>query len=197
VTSPTAARTEHPTPGAPSCAPWLALDDHSITYGESVTGHVTGKPGDHVSIRAYSRPSTSYGVVRGEAVLPASGWLDYTFRPATNTRMYAVSPTCGASNTSTIAVHGLVSIAAHRDGVRSYTFSGAAAPAAAYEGQLVKLFFLRGSTPVQKGSGRVHAGKIAIAVQFRAPGRFTFFLAAPANNNNAVARSTNRPTVIS
>ncbi|MCU1588971.1 MAG: hypothetical protein JWP11_227 [Frankiales bacterium] len=136
-------------------------------------------------------------MVRGDAVLPASGWLDYTFRPATNTRLYALSATCGASDTATITVHGLVSIAAHRDGVRAYTFTGAVTPAAAYEGQLVKLFFLRGSTPVQKGSGRVHAGKVAIAVQFQGSGRFTFFLGAPANSNNGAARSTNRPTVIS
>jgi hypothetical protein len=181
----------------PACAPQLVLDDGDITYGKSVNGHVYGKPGDHVSISAYSRPSTTYSVVRGDAVLPASGWLDYTFRPATNTRLYALSTTCGPSNSATIVVHGLVSIAAHRDGVRAYTFRGAVSPAAAYEGQLVKLFFLRGSTPVQKGSGRVHAGKIAISVQFQRSGRLTLFLAAPANNNNAVARSTNRPTVIS
>jgi hypothetical protein len=162
-----------------------------------VTGHVDARPGDHVSVLGYSRPSVTYGVVRGDAVVPDSGRLDYTFHPTTNTRLYAASPDCGSSPTVVVTVHGRLTMAARRDGAKTYTFTGAISPASAYEGQVVKLFYLRGTTPVQKGAGRVHAGKVAITVRFATTGRQTLFLATAANGNNGAARSADRPTVIS
>jgi hypothetical protein len=157
---------------------------------------VSARPGDHVHIEAYSRPSTTYAVIRGVTVVPPSGVLAYTFRPSTNTRLFAASAECGVSGSVAAAVHGALSIVAHRDGLRRYTFSGAVSPAASYEGKVVGLYYLNGSTPVLKGVGRVRGGKAAISVSFQQAGRWTFYLSAAANPTNAVARSKNRPTVI-
>jgi hypothetical protein len=174
----------------------LALADDEVVAGEAVAGQVIGAPGDHVTIRAYSRPSTTYADVRPDAVLPSSGVLSYVFRPSTNTRMYVTSALCGPSPSVVVNVRPALTIAAHRDRPLVYTFSGRLSPAAVNEGRVVRLYYLSNGRSVQKGAGQVHSGIVSIEVRFAGPARLTMYLGTAANTTNAAGTSKNRPTAV-
>jgi hypothetical protein len=122
--------------------------------------------------------------------------LSYVFRPTSNTRLVAVSEECGASDTVVATVHGSLSISAHRNGIRNYTFSGRYLPGSVNEGRSVRLVYRKGAGAVQRASGVVHDGVVTIRVAFTGSAKLTFFLESGQNLVNASARSADRPTLI-
>jgi len=104
------------------------------------TVHVHGSPNKFVELYAYSRPSTTYGVVRS-GTTNASGDISWTVTPGGNTRLYAHyagGSAPGDSPTTVITVHTSLSLSAYRDGVRRYHFQGTNLPRRA--GQLITLY---------------------------------------------------------
>jgi hypothetical protein len=87
----------------------MVFDDDLITAGQLV--HVTGtaRPGAVVTLHSYSRPSTTYAVIRF-AVADAGGEYAFTVAPTTNTRMFAQTGD-GASDSDVIHVGSVVRLA--------------------------------------------------------------------------------------
>jgi hypothetical protein len=86
----------------------MAFDHDLINAGQVV--HVTGtaRPGAVVTLRSYSRPGTTYGVLR-TGVADAAGDYAFTVAPVTNTRMFAQTSD-GASPSDVIQVRSVVSL---------------------------------------------------------------------------------------
>ncbi len=103
---------------------------------------VHGSPNSDVDVYAYSRPSSTYGIVRS-GTTDASGDISWPVTPGGNTRLYAHYTSAGTttvndSPTTVITVHTSLSLSAYRDGVRRYHFQGTNLPRRA--GQLITLY---------------------------------------------------------
>ncbi|MBK5307562.1 MAG: hypothetical protein JJD92_12805 [Frankiaceae bacterium] len=111
------------------------------TQGSVVRVH--GSPNQAVQVYAYSRPNTTYSVVRS-GTTNSTGDIAWTVTPGGNTRLYAhytSGTTVTAVNDSpstVITVHTSLSLSAYRDGVRRYHFQGTNLPRRA--GQLITLY---------------------------------------------------------
>ncbi len=151
---------------------------------------VTGTPGRTVRLLAYTRPSTTYAVVR-TLVLGPDGTATTSVRPPRNTRLYAADgDAAGASAVLTVASR--VDLAVRRDAARVYTFSGRVSPARA--GQLV--------TVARSGGGAVTTARTRAdgswQVQRRFLGTAVLDLVArtPADLQNAAGLSGVRRTTV-
>lgn len=167
-----------------------------ITAGQDVTVVVSASPGSHISLRAYSRPATSYATVRTTRVTPSNGLLTYRIRPVTNTRLLALSAECGASNSQAVSVHGVLSLSVKRLSVRAYDVTGRYLPGSPNEGRLVKLYYRTGDRVVQKAAGFVHGGRVALTVRFSGSGRLDLFLASGNNITNLGSASRDRSVFV-
>jgi hypothetical protein len=136
-----------PTSPDTSATPTLSLPTVA-TYGSTVPVSVQGMPGAQLELWAYSRPSTTYRLVRTGTVDAAGTWTT-TVRPATNTRLYVRTRTTGgwlSSTTRAVQIRVNVSLrvsAPTSTGRR--TFSGTAGPALA--GRLVSIYRTSASGP--------------------------------------------------
>ena len=126
-----------------------------------------------VRLLAYSRPSTTYRVVR-EGLTGPDGTVTFTVRPLTNTRLFAEEPGCPASPTQVLQVRSALTLGAARAGVRTVDFRGRVIPAR--PGQLVSLYRVEGNgRQVLTGQTRVDGrGVWTLRRVFSGTGRFGF-----------------------
>lgn len=95
-------------------------------------------PGSTVELLAYTRPATTYAVVRTLVVGP-DGTATAVVRPLGNTRMYSrpAGSTAQGGDSVVLSVRASVSLRAARSGPRAYAFEGRVQPARA--GQAVSV----------------------------------------------------------
>lgn len=172
--TPTAAPAEPTAPAEPQClGTAVALERRLITATEGARVVVHSTPERVVRLLAYSRPSTTYRVVR-EAVTGADGTVAFTVRPLTSTRLYAEESGCAPSVSEVLQVRPALSLGARRVGVRDVVFSGRVVPAR--PGQLVSLYRLAShGRQVLTAQDRVdRAGIWDLRRSFTGTGRFGF-----------------------
>jgi hypothetical protein len=160
-----------------------------------VTAH--GAPGSTVELYAYSRPKTSYAVVRTD-VTGANGAVVFTVKPGTNTRLYAHYKGGAATSDSVskvINVHTALSLSAYRDGVRKYHFQGRNLPR--LTGQLITLYRISNGQEIRTATVKTNdSGIWRIDRTFTGSGTFTFVARTSQTLNNAAGRSNERATVV-
>jgi uncharacterized repeat protein (TIGR01451 family) len=106
---------EPPTSPAPACPPetvcappTMAFDSGEITAGEVVHVAGTARPGAVVTLLGYSRPATTYLVLR-QGVADDTGHWAFTLAPTTNSRLFARSVD-GSSPSAVVLVRSVVSM---------------------------------------------------------------------------------------
>lgn len=118
----------------------ISVSPRDIVPNQASTVQVRGAANRTVELWAYSRPSTTYNMVRS-GTTNASGDISWTVTPGGNTRLYAHYAGASAASDSpstVITVHTSLSLSAYRDGVRKYRFQGTNLPRRA--GQLITLY---------------------------------------------------------
>jgi hypothetical protein len=187
---------------------------------QASTVFVHGSPNQAVEVYAYSRPNTTYSVVRS-GTTNAAGNISWTVTPGGNTRLYAHyagGSTSTDSTTTVITVHTSLSLSAYRDGVRKYHFQGTNLPRRA--GQLITLYrYATGpnldqycvptaeSDTTVKSDGSCHAiitsqaktgpnNTWRIDRVFKGDGKFYFVVRTSENINNGRGHSNQRLTII-
>jgi hypothetical protein len=135
---------------------------------------VTGTPNGVIELLAYSRPSTTYRVVR-RAETPSTGRSSFSVVPPTNTRLYARQVGCsGDSESRVLGVRTVISLQAVRTATRTYEFSGSVLPRRA--GQLVTVYRRSSSGDVLTAQARTDArGVYRVRRTFSGTGTFAFF----------------------
>jgi hypothetical protein len=179
----------------------IAIDPSDITPGIASGVSIHGKPNTTVDLYAYSRPSTTYGLVRSDRT-DANGDVMFSVKPGANTRLYAHyknGTTTTASNDSpsaVIHVHTALSLSAYRDGVRKYHFQGTNLPRR--PGQLITLYRIdNNGLEIRTATVKTDStGTWRIYRTFTGSGTFTFVVRTSATNDNAAGRSNERVTVI-
>lgn len=189
-----------PAPSAPAgCAAPLAvrLDGTPLQAGGSEPVEVHGPPGTDVQLHAYSRPSTTFRLVR-EGRTDAAGVARFDLRPPTNTRLYAQQPGCPAGASVVLDVRTTLSIAAQRLGVRDYAFSGDSLPARP-GGLIVSLYRVTDAgEQVLTAQARADAsdGEWSLRRVFTGSGRFGFVVRTGQDLQNAPGSSRVRSTLV-
>jgi hypothetical protein len=184
---------------------------------------VHGSPNAQVDVYAYSRPNTTYSIVRSGKT-DSQGNISWPVTPGGNTRLYAhytngsTTTAANDSPTTVITVHTSLSLSAYRDGARKYHFQGTNLPRR--PGQLITLYrYATGpnldqycvptaeSDTTTKSDGSCHA---VIASQaktgsndqwridrtFTGDGKFYFVVRTSTNVNNGRGHSNQRLTII-
>lgn len=186
--SPTPADTPSPTPAARECATALTVERSVMSATQETRVVVHGAAGQVVQLLAYSRPSTSYRVVREDVTGP-DGRAVFAIRPLTNTRLYAAEQDCPDSPSQVVQVRSALSLGATRVGVRDIAFRGRVVPARA--GQLVSLYRVT-TTGRQVLAGQTRAdtaGTWALRRVFSGTGRFGFVARTGSDITNAAGTS--------
>ena len=78
---------------------------------------VTASRGSTVDLLAYTRPSTTYSVVRS-GVVGSNGTVSWGIRPPRNTRLYAQQRGCQPGNQVVLGVRTTLSLAAVQRRIR-------------------------------------------------------------------------------
>ncbi|MCU1693378.1 MAG: peptidase, partial [Frankiales bacterium] len=141
VVTPTTAAPS-PSTVSPTTAPQrpvLSLSPSTITAGQRSTLTVTGVPGSTVQVYGYTRPSTTYRLLR-TLTLDASGRASSQLVPLGSTRLYALQQGSTATTAPSVVltVRAAVSERAVRTSRLTYTLTGRVYPARA--AQLVSVF---------------------------------------------------------
>jgi hypothetical protein len=207
-----------------SCVPLtVAVSPRDVVPTQQAFVSAHGSPNQFVELYAYSRPSTTYGLVRS-GKLNASGNISWTVTPGGNTRLYVHYSSGGTttastdSGTSVITVHTSLSLSAYRDGVRKYHFQGTNLPRRA--GQLITLYrYASGPnhdkycipTAESDTTNKDDAGCTAVITSqaktgpnntwridrtFTGDGKFYFVVRTSTNINNGRGHSNQRLTII-
>ncbi len=174
TTSRTATATVTFAPGGTTTTPatgtvTIAVNTPTITAGGRGSITLTGPANADVVLEAYTRPNTTFRVVR-TGTLSANGTLTFdNLVPSGNTRLRARVLGGQFAQSAVLLVRSRLSVTAQRVGVRTYRFSGRVLPAR--EGQLV--FIYRGN--VLATTARVQAnGTYAVNRRFLGTGTFNF-----------------------
>ena len=158
---------------------------------------VTATRGSTVDLFAYTRPTTTYAVVR-TGVVTGNGTISWGIRPPRNTRLYAQQRGCAAGNQVVQGVRTTLSLNAVRNGTRSYTFFGDSLPAR--PGGLIVTLYRINADGSQVIAAQVRAnaanGEWSLTRQFTGSGRFTFQVRAGQDLQNAPGASRTRPTIV-
>jgi hypothetical protein len=198
----------------------ITVSPRDIVPTQAATVRVHGAPNQAVQLFAYSRPSTTYGMVRS-GTTNANGDISWTITPGGNTRLYAHYASGGASSDSpstVLTVHTSLSLSAYRDGARKYHFQGTNLPRRA--GQLITLYrYATGPNldqycvPAAESDTGPQASSSCRAIivsqaktgpnntwridrSFTKNGRFYFVVRTSENINNGRGHSNQRLTVI-
>ncbi len=163
------------------------------------TGLVTvaAASGTTVELFGYSRPATTFAVVRSVTV-DKDGSTSIALKPPTNTRLYAQQVGCTAGPQVVLNVRTLLTLAAKRNAVRDYTFSGRALPARA-GGLVVSLYRVTpAGAQVLTAQTRADAttGAYSIRRVFTGSGRFGFVVRTGQDLQNAPGASNVRSTLV-
>jgi hypothetical protein len=118
--------------------PALAATPTALNVGKAATVTVTGLPGKHVQLLGYSRPSTTFAVVR-EGDLDETGTAVFTVAPRTNTKLMATTDG-GSSAPVVISVRPAESLKGKVTGKTGH-FSGQLVPG--HGGVTVRVFAVK------------------------------------------------------
>lgn len=168
----------------------VTLDRNEIVPKQEVAVTLSGSPDSRVRLMAYSRPSTTYRVVR-EGITNTSGNVTFRVTPGGNTRLYATYATGPSrdSGTKVIQVHTTLSLSVTRVGARTYDFHGRNLPRRA--GQLITLYRLDGfGGEIRTANVRTDdTGTWRLIRTFTGSGSYRFVARTGATMNNADGRS--------
>ena len=166
-----------------------------IVSRSSVT--VTATRNSVVDLLAYSRPSTTFRVVRS-AEVGEDGAAEFRITPPTNTRLFAQVRGCAASSQVVLNVRTQLSLNVVRNGTRDYTFSGRALPARS-GGLIVSLYRVTPSgQQILAAQTRANAatGQYVINRKFTGSGRFGFVVRTGQDAQNAPGSSNVRSVLV-
>jgi hypothetical protein len=158
---------------------------------------VTATRGSTVDLFAYTRPSTTFIVVR-TGVVTNNGTITWGIQPPRNTRLYAQQRGCPAGNQVVLGVRTTLSLAAFRNGTRNYTFSGDSLPARP-GGLIISLYRINSDgSEVLTAQARASAttGEWTLTRRFTGSGTFGFIVRTGQDLQNAPGASHVRPTMI-
>jgi adhesin/invasin len=194
-----AAASPTPSPsGTPACATATATVRPAVISAMDTSDvTVTAKAGSTVDLFAYTRPSTTFTVVR-TGVVGSGGTITWAVRPPRNTRLYAQQRGCTAGSSVVVGVRTTLSLAAVRNGTRNYTFYGDSLPARP-GGLIVSLYRIDADgSEVLTAQARASAttGEWSLTRQFMGTGRFGFILRTGLDLQNAPGASHVRPTLV-
>jgi hypothetical protein len=192
--SPTTSPTSNPTFSCTQGAVLSITGLDPIVVGARSTVRLTATPGDIVEIDGYSRPSQTSRVLRNPLSVPASGVLDYSFTPRTNSRLFAISRRGCQSSTLVLHVRAKMSLQSSGSG-RTFTFSGAFLPAAENQGRVVSIYYTTSRGQFVKAKARVRGSGYSVTTTFTTPGTYTLFAHVGNDSNNLANNSNNRVTV--
>lgn len=175
----------------------ITLDRSTILATGSAQITVRATANSIVDVFAYSRPSTTYRVVR-QAELGADGVFVDRIVPPTNTRLYAQQRGCSASPSIVLNARTQISLNVVRNGVRNYTFSGRLLPARP-AGLIASLYRVTSDgrqilTAQTRANGTT--GQYTITRQFTGSGRFGFVVRTGQDLQNAPGSSNVRSLLI-
>jgi len=160
---------------------------------------VTGTPGSIIELQAYSRPNTTYGVVR-RGTIGENGTIIFRVLPGTNTRLFAAvtGQTGNESPSVVINVRTALSLTVVRNGSLDYTFQGRILPRRA--GQLITLYRVDNGREIITSQIKTdNTGTYFIRRVFVGQGTFGFLTRTGQTLTNAAGVSNNgqaRPTSI-
>ncbi len=196
------APTSVPVPPDPNdpCYAVTSLANATIVATGAGSVTVTAKPGAQVELLAYSRPSTTFRVVR-TATVGSNGTAVFAVRPPTNTRLYGRVKGCTpdpAAVSTVLNVRTALSLFVTRTGTRAYTFSGDSLPARP-RGLIVSLYRVT-STGQQVLTSQTRAsatdGEWTIERTFTGTGRFGFVVRTGQDLQNAPGSSNVRSLLV-
>lgn len=185
---------------AASCRAVTTLDLPTITATETAGLSVRAEPGSVVDLFAYSRPSTTYKLVRTGTVSDA-GIAQFGVRPGGNTRMYAQQRGCTADpqrDSVVLTVRPALTLAVSRTGTRSYSFYGASVPGRT-EGLVIDLYRITADgREIHAARTRANAthGNWRINRVFSGSGRFGFVVRTSPDITNVAGRSNVQSVLI-
>jgi adhesin/invasin len=186
------------TPPVPCTTPaTVTLERTTITATGSSGVTVRATANSVVDLFAYSRPSTTYRVVRS-AEVGADGVAEFRIVPPTNTRLYAQQRGCSAGQSVVLNVRTQLSLNVVRNGTRNYTFSGRALPAR-NGGLIVSLYRVTANgNQILTSQTRANAstGVYSITRQFTGSGRFGFVVRTGQDLQNAPGASNVRSLLV-
>lgn len=166
------------------------------TRSAGVTVHAP--PNSVVDLLAYSRPSTTFTVVRTGTV-GATGAIAWSVAPLSNTRLFAKIRGGAPTPHEIVGVATALSLNAARTGTRTYVFSGRSVPGRA-GGLIVSLYRI---TPDQRqvltAQTRANAstGNWSLTRAFTGTGTFLFVVRTGSDLQNVAGRSNERVLTIS
>jgi hypothetical protein len=183
---PSASATDTASP-SPAATTSVTLAPRRVVKGDPVRVSGTGGPGCSVQVLGYTRPNTTYRVIR-TGTIGDNGSYAFTLYPPSNTRVYAKSDGASDSRTTAVNVRFLVSMTVTRLGVRSYRFAGGVGPGAA--GVHVTVYRSSNAGNLKVGTADTASnGAWSLVHQFSASGTVTFFAVAETTANNDSNRS--------
>jgi hypothetical protein len=191
--APSASPSASPTAAPPPPAPTVESGSSLIIAGGVANLSGAADPGATVELLAYSRPSTTYAVIR-RTTASDTGAYSFSIRPQTNTRLL-VRVSGQQSASVVVGVRPAISLRAVRTGLRAYTFTGRVQPIRA--GQLVSVFAQTATGNVLVGRGQVGSDGIWTAThRFTGNGTFGLFAVTGADIVNAAGRSLTVRTAV-
>lgn len=203
--SATSTATMSPSPVAPgpNCGgpETVSVERSTITATGSTGVTVRATPNSVIDLLAYTRPSSTFRVVRS-AEVGADGVADFRIAPPANTRLYAQQRGCpatdAASSSVVVNVRTQLSLNVTRTGPRAYTFSGDSLPARR-GGLVVSLYRVTSSgSQVLTAQTRADAanGEWRIDRRFSGSGRFGFVVRTGQDLQNAPGTSNVRSVLV-
>ncbi len=189
VASPSASASGAPLPVSCQAQSSTTLDRRTITAMQPANVTVTGAPATVVDLYAYTRPSTTYRVVR-TATIGTGGSATFRVTPSSNTRLYAQRRGCPAGPSVVLNVRTSLSVQGVRQSPRVYRFSGESRPARA-KGLLVNLYRVGADgREVLTAQTRAGAdGRWSVTRRFTGTGRFGFLVRTGQDLQNAAGLS--------
>ncbi|MCU1591681.1 MAG: LPXTG-motif cell wall anchor protein [Frankiales bacterium] len=176
----------------------LTLARTSMVATEATGVTVQAPPNSIVDLFAYSRPSTTFAVVRTETV-GTSGVVTWSVSPLTNTRLYAQTRGGSATPQVVLGVAPALSLTAARTATRTYVFSGRGIPART-GGLVISLYrFTDDTHQVLTAQTRADAktGSWSLTRAFTGTGRFVFVVRTGNDLQNSAGASGLRSVTIS
>lgn len=175
----------------------VALDRSTVIATGAAVATVRAAAGTVVDLLAYTRPSTTYRLVRTGTVT-SDGTVRFTLRPPANTRLYAARRGCGRSSDVVLNVATALTLAVERLGPRQYLFSGDSLPAR--PGGLVVSLYRVDVDGREVLTGQVRAdeqdGTWSLLRTFTGSGRFGFVARTGQDLQNAPGRSGVRSLLV-
>lgn len=187
---------------APNCSvpATVALERSTIVAGTSARVNATAPVNSVIDLFAYTRPSSTFRLVRS-AEVGSTGKTAFQLAPPANSRLYALVRGCTvnvARDSKALNVSTRLTLTAVRNGVRNYTFSGNSFPARR-GGIIVRLYQVTKDgrqTLITQTRASATNGRWTIRRTFAGTGQFNFVVRTGQDALNAAGASSIRPTLI-